>query len=149
MSGLGNTTYRESFNKFRNKVKKESHEWANVVKNAPDEHRVSYHKHDSNKKAPFSPGKTSVWFVKKDSKWHEFGDHGPYNYSNLLKKEAIDDPGASDMGTFGGMGNGVDKEPLETPLNKFSSSGDNTKKKKINKQSIAGSSVEQKQTSGK
>jgi predicted kinase len=84
MSGLGNATYRESFSKFRNKV-----------------------------------------------------------------KEAIDDPGATDMGTFGGMGNGVNKEPLQTPLNKFSSSGESTKKKKINKQSIAGSSVEQKQTSEK
>jgi predicted kinase/phosphopantetheine adenylyltransferase len=84
MSGLGNVTYRESFSKFRNKV-----------------------------------------------------------------KEAIDDPGASDMGMFGGMGNAVNKEPLETPLNKFSSSGETTKKKKINKQSNIGSSVEQKQTSGK
>jgi hypothetical protein len=34
------------------------------------------------------------------------------------------------MGTFGGMGNAVNKEPLETPLNKFSSSGETTKKKK-------------------
>ena len=84
MSGLGNVTYRESFSKFRSKV-----------------------------------------------------------------KEAIDDPGASDMGMFGGMGNAVNKEPLETPLNKFSSSGETTKKKKINKQSNVSFSVERKDTDKK
>lgn len=85
MSGLGNVTYRESFSKFRNKV----------------------------------------------------------------KKEAIDSPGTTDMGMFGGMGNSVNKEPLQTPLDKFSLSGEYTNKKKINKQSNTGSSVEQKQTSEK
>ena len=70
MSGLGDATYRESFNKFRNK----------------------------------------------------------------LKKEAIDDPGATDMGTFGGMGNGVNKEPMQTPLDKVATRAENKSiKKKTNK----------------
>lgn len=70
MGGLGNTTYRESFNTFRTK----------------------------------------------------------------LKKESIDDPGASDMGTFGGMGNGVNKEPLQTQLDKLATTSENKPlKKKRNK----------------
>jgi predicted kinase len=84
MSGLGDVTYRESFSKFRTKV-----------------------------------------------------------------KEAIDDPGATDMGTFGGMGNGVNKDPLITPADKFATSGPDTKKKKINKQTKVGFSIERKNTSGK
>jgi predicted kinase len=84
MSGLGDVTYRESFSKFRKKV-----------------------------------------------------------------KEAIDDPGATDMGTFGGMGNGVNKDPLITPADKFATSGPDTKKKKINKQTKVGFSIERKNTSGK
>jgi predicted kinase len=83
MSGLGDVTYRESFSKFRTKV-----------------------------------------------------------------KEAIDDPGATDMGTFGGMGNGVNKDPLVTPSDKFVTSGPDTKKKKINKQTIL-SFGEKKDTNGK
>jgi predicted kinase/nicotinamide mononucleotide adenylyltransferase len=68
MGGLGNTTYRESFNSFRTK----------------------------------------------------------------LKQESIDDPGASDMGTFGGMGNGANKEPLQTQLDKLATTSENkpTKKKR-------------------
>jgi predicted kinase/nicotinamide mononucleotide adenylyltransferase len=71
MSGLGNVTYRESFNEFRNK----------------------------------------------------------------LKAEAIDDPGASDMSMVGGMGNGVNKEPLLTPQDVVNTRTETKKstKKKINK----------------
>lgn len=69
MSGLGNTTYRESFDKFRNKIKKES----------------------------------------------------------------IDDPGLSDMGTFGGMANGVNKEPMVTQADKNIPTESKKKIKKINK----------------
>jgi len=57
MSGLGNTTYNETFNKFRNK----------------------------------------------------------------LKGEAIDSPG-TDMGSYGGVGNGVNKEPMQTLQDKVSTS---------------------------
>ena len=65
-SGLGNVTYRESFDKFRNK----------------------------------------------------------------MKTESIDDPGLSDMGTFGGMANGTNKEPMLTPSDKFSQTDIKKKKKK-------------------
>lgn len=70
------------------------------------------------------------------------------NFRNKVK-EAIDDPGAVDMGTFGGMGNAVNKEPLQTPVDKFVTSGPNTNKKKINKQSKVSFSVERKNTDGK
>ena len=66
MSGLGNVTYRESFDKFRSK----------------------------------------------------------------LKKESIDDPGASDMGMVGGMGNGADKEPVQTQQDAVNSRSENKRTKK-------------------
>lgn len=70
MSGLGSTTYRESFDKFRTK----------------------------------------------------------------LKSESIDEPGTSEMGTFGGMANGTNKEPLVTPSDKLNSRSESkTTKKKTNK----------------
>lgn len=69
MGGLGNATYRESFDKFRNK----------------------------------------------------------------LKSESIDDPGLSDMGTFGGMANGVNKEPMVTQADKNIPTESKKKIKKINK----------------
>ena len=72
MSGLGNVTYRENFNKFRNK----------------------------------------------------------------LKGESIDDPGGSDMSMTGGVGNGVNKEPMQTPqdvMNTRSEGSKKTIKKKLNK----------------
>jgi nicotinamide mononucleotide adenylyltransferase/predicted kinase len=67
MSGLGNTTYNETFDKFRKKIKSES----------------------------------------------------------------IDEPGTSEMGMYGGMGNGADKEPMQTPLDKFMPT--DVKKKAIKK----------------
>jgi len=70
MSGLGNTTYNETFDKFRKKTKSES----------------------------------------------------------------IDEPGTTEMGMVGGMGNGVDKEPLQTPLSKFMPTDSKPRlKKKFNK----------------
>ena len=82
MSGLGDVTYRESFNKFRSKI-----------------------------------------------------------------KESIDDPGSTDIGMYGGMGNAVNMEPMQTPAQKFVTSGPVVKKKKINKQSNTGSNVELNPTS--
>ena len=52
------------------------------------------------------------------------------SFKSKLKKEAIDDPGSSEMGTFGGIGNGVNKEPMQTPLDKFVTSGPEIKQKK-------------------
>ena len=70
MSGLGNATYRESFDKFRSK----------------------------------------------------------------LKAESIDEPGTVEMGTFGGMANGTNKEPMVTPSDKVNSRSESkVSKKKINK----------------
>ena len=70
MSGLGNSTYRESFDKFRSK----------------------------------------------------------------LKAESIDEPGTTEMGTFGGMANGTNKEPMVTPSDNVKSRAESkTSKKKINK----------------
>jgi predicted kinase len=69
MGGLGNTTYRESFNSFRSKTKKES----------------------------------------------------------------IDEPGTVEMGTFGGMGNSVNKEGPVTQLDRVTSRSENVKKLKKTK----------------
>ena len=66
MSGLGNVTYRESFDKFRNK----------------------------------------------------------------LKKESIDEPGTVEMGTFGDMANGTNKEGPVTQLDKVTTQSENKKRKK-------------------
>ena len=48
-------------------------------------------------------------------------------------REAIDDPGANDMGVGGVLGGGSNKEPLVTPMDKFGQSGITVKKKKKNK----------------
>ena len=45
-------------------------------------------------------------------------------------KEAIDDPGATDMGVGGVLGGASNKEPLITPFDKFAASGITIKKKK-------------------
>jgi hypothetical protein len=53
-----------------------------------------------------------------------------------FRKEAIDDPGAVDMGVGGVLGGATNKEPLETPLSKFGLSGitiENKKKKRFNR----------------
>ena len=50
-----------------------------------------------------------------------------------FRKEAIDDPGAVDMGVGGVLGGGSNKEPLETPLSKFGLSGITIEKKKKKK----------------
>lgn len=47
-----------------------------------------------------------------------------------FRKEAIDDPGAVDMGVGGVLGGASNKEPLETPLSKFGLSGITIDKKK-------------------
>jgi predicted kinase len=47
-----------------------------------------------------------------------------------FRKEAIDDPGAVDMGVGGVLGGASNKEPLETPLSKFGLSGITIEKKK-------------------
>jgi len=47
--------------------------------------------------------------------------------------EAIDDPGAFDMGVSGGEHGATNKEPLETPLQKFATAGYYTIKKKKKK----------------
>ena len=44
--------------------------------------------------------------------------------------EAIDDPGASDMGLAGSMSGASNKEPLVTPADKYALSGVTIKKKK-------------------
>ena len=70
------------------------HEWAFVGKKGPVYHdtttgetkRVMYQKHHSDTSAPHSPGRSAVWFVKKNNKWHPHGNHGNYDYSDLLKK---------------------------------------------------------------
>lgn len=43
-------------------------------------------------------------------------------------KEAIDDPGANDMGVGGVLGGSTNKEPLVTPMDKFATSGITIKK---------------------
>ena len=47
-------------------------------------------------------------------------------------KEAIDDPGAVDMGVGGTLGGASNKEPMQTPMDKFGLSGITIKKKKKN-----------------
>jgi predicted kinase len=51
------------------------------------------------------------------------------NFRNKIK-EAIDDPGANDMGVGGGLGGSTNKEPLVTPMDKFATSGITIKKLK-------------------
>lgn len=51
------------------------------------------------------------------------------SFRNTLK-EAIDDPGACDMGVGGVLGGGSNKEPLVTPMDKYGQSGITIKKKK-------------------
>ena len=47
-----------------------------------------------------------------------------------FRKEAIDDPGANDMGVGGVMGGSSNKEPLQTPADKFNLAGITIKKNK-------------------
>ena len=47
-----------------------------------------------------------------------------------FRKEAIDDPGANDMGVGGVMGGASNKEPMQTPADKFNLAGITIKKKK-------------------
>jgi cytidyltransferase-like protein len=47
-----------------------------------------------------------------------------------FRNEAIDDPGANDMGVGGVLGGASNKEPLVTPMDKFGMSGITIKKKK-------------------
>lgn len=54
----------------------------------------------------------------------------PAKRFNQIRKEAIDDPGAVDMGVGGVLGGGGNKEPLETPLSKFGLSGMTNEKKR-------------------
>ena len=56
----------------------------------------------------------------------------PLREKKTLKrfKEAIDDPGASDMGVSGTLGGASNKEPLVTPMDKYGQSGITIKKKK-------------------
>ena len=54
------------------------------------------------------------------------------SFRNTLR-EAIDDPGANDMGVGGVLGGASNKEPLVTPMDKFGQSGITVKKKKKNK----------------
>jgi hypothetical protein len=51
------------------------------------------------------------------------------SFRNTIK-EAIDDPGAYDMGVGGVLGGASNKEPLVTPMDKFGQSGISIKKKK-------------------
>jgi len=51
------------------------------------------------------------------------------SFRNTMK-EAIDDPGANDMGVGGVLGGASNKEPLVTPMDKFGQSGITIKKKK-------------------
>lgn len=61
-------------------------------------------------------------------------------FRKKLKKESIDNPGATDMGTFGGMANGTNKEPMVTPLDRVSTLV--TSKKKIKEQEGKGETPE-------
>ena len=54
--------------------------WANVVKSSG---HVTFYK---SMKPPFTPGRTTVWFRKVGDNWEEYGDHGRYDYSDILKK---------------------------------------------------------------
>jgi cytidylate kinase len=45
-------------------------------------------------------------------------------------KEAIDDPGATDMGVGGTLGGSTNKEPLQTPMDRYGMAGITIKKKK-------------------
>ena len=45
-------------------------------------------------------------------------------------KEAIDDPGSSDMGVGGTLGGSSNKEPMTTPMDRYGMSGITIKKKK-------------------
>ena len=51
-------------------------------------------------------------------------------FRRAIKKEAIDDPGACDMGVSGTMGGASNKEPMVTPADKFMTAGITIKKKK-------------------
>jgi len=63
---------------------------------------------------------SSEYATKKDFK----------KFRKTVKNEAIDDPGAVDMGVGGTSGGASNKEPLVTPADKFSTSGITIKKKK-------------------
>ena len=52
------------------------------------------------------------------------------NFRSKLKKESIDDPGGSDMSMVGGLGNGVNKEPLQTPQDVANTRTENKRAKK-------------------
>jgi predicted kinase/nicotinamide mononucleotide adenylyltransferase len=55
-------------------------------------------------------------------------------FRSKLKSEAIDDPGGSDMSMVGGLGNGVNKEPLQTQQDVVNTRSENkSSKKKLNK----------------
>ena len=51
-------------------------------------------------------------------------------FRKTIKKEAIDDPGANDMGVGGTLGGATNKEPMENPKDKMGFSYDIKKKKK-------------------
>lgn len=61
------------------------------------------------------------------------------NFRKKLNKESIDSP-STEMGTFGGMANGTNKEPMVTPLDRIKSQV--SSKKKIKEQEGAGETPE-------
>ena len=54
------------------------------------------------------------------------------SFKKFRMKEAIDDPGANDMGVSGTLSGASNKEPMQTPMDKFGLSGITIKKKKKN-----------------
>jgi hypothetical protein len=63
------------------------------------------------------------------------GDYGAdkkdfRKFRKTIKKEAIDDPGACDMGVSGTLSGASNKEPMVTPADKFATAGITIKKKK-------------------
>jgi hypothetical protein len=54
------------------------------------------------------------------------------SFKKFRMKEAIDDPGANDMGVSGTLSGASNKEPMQTPMAKFGLSGITIKKKKKN-----------------
>ena len=120
MSGLGNVTYRESFSKFRGKLD----ELSDVTK------------------ATYKDKAKGDLQTKQGEYSQAVGSGSDEVSKQILTKiksrqrgirrasEAIDDPGASDMSMVGGMGNGVNKEPLQTPQDVANTRTENKRTKK-------------------
>jgi hypothetical protein len=61
--------------------------WARIMKNQTIWPWPSVEFYALDKETPpFSSGRISVWFKKVGNEWQEYGDHGKYDYSDILRK---------------------------------------------------------------